>query len=133
MRKTLAMAAAGTTIAAGMLSVAATANAAPLPQPHKAPTSLSVTVSAPVIKAHGRDTVAGTLASGHKALAKEVVWLEWFNGRKLVPAEAALTNGRGVVAFAVAPKASTTYELVFAGTRTLAASHSHAVTVRVAR
>lgn len=133
MRKALAMAAAGSTIAAGMLSVAATANAATDTHSFKAPTSLSVSVSVPGIRAHGRTTVSGTLTSGRKGLAREVVTLDIVNGRRLIPSEAGVTNARGGVSFVISPKATTTYELVFAGTRSLAASHSGTVTVRVLR
>lgn len=131
MRKALAWAAAGTTITAGLLSMAATANAATF-QP-KAPTRLSVTESAPVIKAHGRDIIAGTLAEGRRGLAGETVSLDIVNGRRLIPAEIASTNRGGSVFFTVSPKATTTYVLVFNGTRNLAASRSAVVTVRVVR
>lgn len=133
MRRALMLAAAGTTIAAGMLSVTATANAATLPRPHSAPTSLAVHVSLANARTHGRDTVTGTLTSGRKALAGEVVALDVVNGRRLTPAGTAVTNRNGSVSFVVTPRGTTTYELVFAGTRTLAASHSGVVTVRVGR
>lgn len=168
MRKALAMAAAGSTIAAGMLSVAATANAATVGHPssaptstasptkaptappttkaptappskapkaptRKAPTTLTAKVSAQSIKTHGRSTISGTLSSDRKALAREVVALDIINGRKVTTAESAFTNSRGIVSFVVSPKATTTYELVFAGTHSYAASHSGTVTVRVIR
>lgn len=131
MRKALAWAAAGTTITAGLLSVAATANAATVPR--EAPTTLSVHESAAGFKGNGKVNITGTLAEHGKALAGEAVTLDIVKGRSLDPAGTAHTNRDGGVAFAVSPKATTTYKLVFNGTRTLAASHSGTVTVRVSR
>jgi len=133
MRKALAWAAAGTTIAVGLLSVAATANAATFAHPPKTPTALSVHQSAPGFKGHGKVAVTGTLSEHHKAVAGQAVTLDIVKGKHLVPAGAAHTNRGGAVAFTVSPKASTTYELVFSGTKTLAAAHSGTVTVRVSK
>ena len=130
MRKALALAAAGTTIAAGLLSVAATANAATVAV-RKAPTTLSVRESAPGFHGHGKVVVTGTLSQGRKPLTGEAVTLDVVHGRELVPAGIARTNRGGGVSFTVSPKTTTTYELVFGGTKDLAPSHSRTVTVRV--
>jgi hypothetical protein len=133
MRKALGWAVVGATAAAGVLSVSATANAATFPQRHKAPTTLSVRESAPVIRSHHKDTSTGKLAEGRKPLARESVTVTVVEGRRLVPAGTARTDRFGDVSFTVAPKGTTTYQLVFTGTGTLAASKSHTVTVRVVR
>jgi len=118
---------------AGVLSMGATANAATLSHPHKAPTALSVKVSAPTYRGHGRDTISGKLTEGRKAVANQTVSLDVVSGRHLVPVGTARTNRNGAVSFTVAPKRTTTYDLVFGGTRTLAGSKSAAVTIRVTR
>jgi hypothetical protein len=133
MRKALALAAAGTTITAGLLSVAATANAATVAHPSKAPTTLSARESVSGFKGHGLVIITGTLAEGRRGLAGEAVTLDIVKGRRLVPAGTARTDRGGVVAFTVSPQATTTYDLVFDGTRALAASQSGPVTVRVSR
>jgi hypothetical protein len=130
MRKALAWAAAGTTITAGMLSLAATANAAPVSHPSKTPTALSVKASP--AKGHTKASIAGTLTWGRgKPIAKEVVALDIVNGKKLIPAGVAHTARNGTVSFSVAPKKTTAYELVFSGTKALGGSHSGIVLVRV--
>lgn len=130
MRKALAWAAAGTTMTAGLLSLAATANAATVSHPPKTPTTLSVTASP--ARGHAKASIDGTLTWGRgKPIAKEVVALDIVNGKRLIPAGVAQTGRNGAVSFAVAPKKTTAYELVFAGTKSLAASHSAIVIVRV--
>jgi len=131
MRKALALAAAGTTITAGLLSLAATANAATVAHSFKAPTALSVTESAAPARGHAKDVITGTLTEGRKALAGEVVTLDIVNGRRLTPGGVARTDRHGAVSFTVAPNKATSYELAFSGTKTLAASHSGIVIVRV--
>jgi hypothetical protein len=131
MRKALAWAAAGTTITAGLLSVAATANAATMDR--ETPTTLSVHESASGFKGHGKVTITGTLAEHSKALAGGTVTLDIVKGRSRVSAGTAHTTRGGGVTFTVSPTATTTYELVFKGTKTLAASQSGTVTVRVTR
>ena len=106
MRKALAWAAAGTTIAVGLLSVAATANAATFAHPPKTPTTLSVHESAPGFRGHGKVTITGALSEHHKAVAGQAVTLDIVKGRHLVPAGAAHTNRGGAVAFTVSPKAT---------------------------
>jgi hypothetical protein len=133
MRKALAWAAAGTTITAGLLGMAATANAATIRHAPQTPTALSVHESASGFKGHGKVTITGTLAEGRKALGGEAVTLDIVNGRRLVPAGSATTNRSGGVTFTVSPRATATYELVFSGTKTLAGSDSGTVTVRVSK
>jgi hypothetical protein len=96
MRKALGWAAVGAVAAAGVLSVSATANAATFPQRHKAPTTLSVRESAPVVRSHHKDTITGKLAEGRKALARESVTVKVVEGRRLVPAGTARTVHRGL-------------------------------------
>ena len=129
MRKALAWAAAGTTIAAGLLSVAATANAATVSHAFKAPTALSIRESA--VRGHAKDSIAGTLSEGRKGLGGEVVTLDIVNGKRVTPGGVARTGRNGAVSFTVAPKKTTSYVLVFGGSKTLAASHSGIVTIRV--
>lgn len=134
MRKALVLTAAGGAIAVGLMSVAATAYAAPFPPPrHQTPTTLSATESAPFIVGRERDTITGTLTAGYRPLAGESVTLEIVNGRGPLPIATERTDRRGDVSFTVAPRSTTTYELVFNGTRTLAASQSGTVTVHVRR
>jgi hypothetical protein len=132
MRKALAFTAAGITLGAGLLSVAATANAATLHR-HQAATTLSATESASVITRHGEDTITGDLTEGSQVLARESVTLETVQGRRLVAVGTARTNRGGSVSFTVSPRSTTTYELVFNGTGTLSASQSGTVTAQVSR
>ena len=129
MRIPLTRAASGAAVAAvTALALTGTANAAPIPV--KVHTTLSIVESRNVIRAGGKDVVAGTLRAGRKGLAKEIVVLDRVVGRTLVPVNAGLTNRAGVVAFTVRPKVTARYELVFRGTGALARSHSGVVTVR---
>lgn len=80
MRKVLATAVAGATVAAGVFSVAGTASAATVARPFRAPTSLSVHVSTFGVRGHQRDTITGTLARGREGLGGEVVALDIVNG-----------------------------------------------------
>src|ERR1700719_3128218 len=89
MRKALAWAAAGTTIAAGLLSVAATANAATVSHAFKAPTALST--REPAVRGHAKDSIAGTLSEGRKGLGGEVVTLDIVNGKRVTPGGVART------------------------------------------
>jgi len=130
MRISLTRAASGAAVAAvTALALTGTANAAPIPV--KVHTTLSIVESRNVIRAGGKDVVAGTLRAGRKGLAKEIVVLDRVVGRTLVPVNAGLTNRAGVVAFTVRPKVTARYELVFGGTANLARTHSGVVTVKV--
>ena len=130
MRTSLIRSLAGVVVAAAaVLALAGPANAAPAhPRVH---TTLSIVESRNVIRAGGKDVVAGTLRAGRKGLAKEIVVLDRVVGRTLVPVNAGLTNRAGVVAFTVRPKVTARYELVFGGTANLARTHSGVVTVKV--
>jgi hypothetical protein len=109
---------------AGM-AIAGTASAATPPKAAAAKTTLAV--------AEAKDVITGTLTSGKAALAKETVYLETVAGKKVaVVGKGAVTSKAGKVTFTVKPTATTTYELVFKGTAKLAASHSTAITVKVA-
>jgi hypothetical protein len=128
MRKSLTWAAAGATVAAAMLSVAGTASAATAK-----PTTLSIEKSPASITAGQSVTISGQLKSGGTALDHEAVALNWVdqyghlhfikNGTSAGPA--------GNVSFTAAPRATTTYELVFNGVAGYARSHSGVVTVPV--
>jgi hypothetical protein len=113
--------------AAGLAVAAGTAGAStPAPAPAKAAkTTLSVTAK--------KDVISGTLASGKKALAKEVVTLDTVAGKKLTVVGKAVTNKAGKVTFTVKPKASTKYELVFKGAGKLGGAKSSVVTITVAK
>jgi hypothetical protein len=133
MRKALAFTAAGITLGAGLLSVAATANAAPLAHRHQAGTTLTAAQSAGVINGRGSVTITGDLTEGSTALARETVTLETVNGRRTASDGTARTNRGGSVSFTVSPRSTTTYELVFSGTSSLAPATSSTLTVRVGR
>jgi hypothetical protein len=105
------------------LALAGPANAAKTPAP-VAKTTLKI--------AEVKDVITGTLAEGKIALAKETVSLWTVSGKKTAPAGTGVTNKAGVVTFKIKPAATTTYELVFKGTKDLGASHSAEVTVKVA-
>jgi hypothetical protein len=133
MRKALALVAAGTAIAGGLLSVAGTADAA-VAAPHKTPTALLVHVAKPVIKKGTKDTVSGILWWGaHKPVAGQVVWLEAVDGKKLVPVGHQTTNKAGAVAFTGDVQSTTVFELVFAGSKNLDPSRSGTVTIKVVK
>jgi hypothetical protein len=106
------------------LAIAGAANAATKPAPAKAP---ATTLKA----AEAKGVITGTLREGKVALAKESVTLESVAGKKATVVAKAVTSKAGVVTFKVAPKATTVYELVFAGTKALSASHSADLTVKV--
>jgi len=131
MRISLTRAASGAAAAAvTALALTGTANAAPIPV--KVHTTLSIVESRSVIRAGGKDLVAGTLRAGiRRGLAKEIVYLDRVVGKKLVPVNVGLTNRAGTVAFTVRPKVTARYVLVFRGTGALARSHSGIVTVKV--
>src|SRR6266852_9519633 len=110
MRKALAWAAAGTTITAGLLSLAATANAATVSHQFKAPTALSIRESGASARGHAKDIITGTLTEGREAPGGEVVTLDIVNGRRLTPGGIARTGRDGAVSFTVAPTKTTSYE-----------------------
>lgn len=105
------------------LAMAGTASAATAPAPKAAATTLKAV--------EAKSTITGTLKEGKVALAKESVTLESVTGKKVTVVGKGVTSKAGVIAFKVAPKATTVYELVFKGTKALAASHSAEVTVKV--
>jgi F0F1-type ATP synthase alpha subunit len=130
MRSSLTRAVAGVAIAsAAIFAVASSASAATTVA--KAHTTLSIVESKSTIKAGQKDLVAGTLKAGKTGLAKEIVLLDRVSGKKLIPVAVELTGKAGNASFTVAPKTTTKYELVFLGTKKLAASHSGVVTVVV--
>jgi hypothetical protein len=127
-----AVSVAAVTAAAG-LAIAGTAIAsspAARPQPTPRPTTLAIDGAKTVIKLGQKDIITGRLMTGKKGLGKEMVILDRVQGTKLVPVRADLTNSAGNVLFKVRPKVTTQYELVFAGTAKLAASHSKVITVK---
>lgn len=118
---------------AGDKALAGSKSAAVTVKVAKLPTKLTASASAASIKAGATDTITGTLTLGGKALVKEPVTLfreVTVNGKtKLVLVATKQTLASGKVTFTVKPGASATYDLVFFGTRTLAASKA---TVKVA-
>lgn len=136
MRKTLRWAAIGATVATAgaVLSVTTMAGASTAPAPK--PTSLTIAASRPVITAGGTEVISGTLKTGHIALAGEPISLDTVDARGALHKTGLLgvtAKNTGLVTFRFVPKASATYELVFAGARGLAASHSGRAVVRVNR
>jgi hypothetical protein len=131
MRAPLTRAVSGVAIAtAAVLALAVPASAKTVP-PAKVHTTLSIVEAKSTIVRGQKDLVSGTLKAGKKAAAKEVVFLDRVAGRKLIPVRAELTSKVGRVSFVVEPKVTTRYELVFRGTKRLAASHSGVVTTVV--
>jgi hypothetical protein len=112
---------------------AAGAATAPAAKAAKQHTTLSIVEQRSTIVRGKKDWVGGTLRAGRKAAAKEVVFLDRVDGRKLIPLRVELTSRTGWVSFTVEPKVTTKYELVFRGTKKLAASHSGVVTTVVKR
>jgi hypothetical protein len=99
----------------------------------KAPTTLSIAASAASITAGSTDTVGGalTITQDSKALPGQWVWLDVVVNGKAHAVKAFKTGKLGKVAFTVKPATTTTYELVYLGTRTLAPTASGTVTVTV--
>jgi hypothetical protein len=142
MRKTLRWAAIGATVATAGAVLSVTTMAGASTTTAKAATTLSVRVAHSPVVPGGADVISGVLSSAGKAVPGKVVWLDRVavvNGKPtLVKVEAKVTDGAkakhpGAVAFLIHPVRTTTYELVFAGDKTLAGSKSAAVTVRVAK
>jgi energy-converting hydrogenase Eha subunit A len=130
MRTSLTRAAAGVAVtAATVLALAGPAHAGPAPA--REHTTLSIVESRSVIKEGQTAVVRGTLAHGKTGLGAETVLLDHFVGGTLVLVRSGLTGPAGGVAFTVDPSVTSRYELVFAGTTTLAPSHSGIVTLRV--
>jgi len=99
--------------------------------PVKAHTTLSIVAARNKIKAGQKDAVGGTLLAGKTPLAGKIIILDRVEGKKLVPVQDGLTGKAGRVRFIVAPKTTAKYELVFLGTKKLAATHSGVVTIIV--
>lgn len=100
----------------------------------KIPTTLSIAESSATITAGSTDTISGTLTitKDGKALPGQWVWLDVVVSGKAHAVKAFKTGKLGAVAFKVKPAATTTYELVYFGTKTLAPAVSGTVTVTVA-
>lgn len=130
MRTSLTRAVAGAAIAAtAVLTAVGTAGAAGAAT--KAPTSLTLTEHAAVIKLGQTDLLTGTLQSGSSPLSGQVVALDKAVKGKWVFLSALHTGGHGHVFFKVGPAVTTSYKLFFAGTAKYNPSSSNAVTVKV--
>ena len=113
MRTLLTRALAGIAIAtASVLTAAGTASAAPRVS---VPTTLSITDTRAVIKLGQTDIIGGTLRSGAKPLAAQIVLLEELVKGKLIFLDARFTDTSGNLSFLVRPRITTFYELVFQG------------------
>jgi hypothetical protein len=99
----------------------------------KAPTTLSIAESSATITAGSTDTISGalTITKDSKALPGQWVWLDEVANGKAHALQAFKTGKLGKVAFKVKPAATTTYELVYRGTKVLAPAASGTVTVTV--
>ena len=130
MRTSLTRAAAGAAVAAAtVLALAGPAYAtSATPLEH---TTLSIVESKSVITDGQTAIVRGRLAHDGTGEGAETVSLDHFVGTTLVDVRTGATDASGVVAFTVAPGATSRYKLVFAGTATLAPSHSGVVTLKV--
>jgi hypothetical protein len=97
----------------------------------KTATTLSIAATAGT-KAKPDTTISGalTLSKSGKALTHQWVWLAWVGSKGKAHLEKAILTGKyGKVAFKVHPATTTTYELIYLGTKTLAATQSGTVTV----
>jgi hypothetical protein len=97
----------------------------------KVPTSLSIAAT-PGTTTQPDTTISGALSvtKTGTALAHQWVWLAWVGSKGVAHRERAFLTGKyGKVAFKVHPASTTTYELLYLGTHTLAPTHSATVTV----
>jgi hypothetical protein len=133
MRSTLTRILVGAAIAATAVGTAVgTAGAAGATT--KTHTTLSIVAARSTIIAGQTDTISGTLRAADKSsTVKKTVELKRWNPslKKWVLRQANLTGKNGWVRFTVKPSVTSRFELVFPGTRTLAASHSGVVTIHV--
>jgi hypothetical protein len=131
MRSTLTRVLASTAVAATVvLTAAGTAGATTLTKTH---TTLSIVAEKSTITAGHSDAVGGTLNAGGASVNKKVVELYRYSAKlkKWEPAQVGLTSKTGWVDFAIKPLVTSTYELAYHGSATLAASHSGVVTIVV--
>ena len=130
MRRSLTRTLAGVVVAAAaVLALAGPASAAPAhPRVH---TTLSIVQSRNVIKAGQKDVIGGRLAAGRQGLPHKIVLLDRWIHHRWVPVRAGLTGPHGWVSFAVWPRVTARYALVYLGNRVFAPTHSGVVTVRV--
>jgi len=129
MRTSLTRTLAGVVVAAAtVLALAGPANAAPAhPRVH---TTLSIVESRNVIKAGQKDVISGRLVADHYGLAHKFVYLDrWFG--HWVPVRVGLTGPKGWISFAVWPRVTAHYKLVYRGSQQFAPTHSGVVTVKV--
>jgi hypothetical protein len=98
----------------------------------KVPTTLSI-ASTPGTTAKPDTTISGalTITKGSKALPGQWVWLDAVVNGKAHALRAFKTGKFGKVAFKVKPATTTSYELVYLGTKVLAPTASAPVTVTV--
>jgi hypothetical protein len=98
----------------------------------KTATALTIAESATSITAGSTDTVSGVLTADSKDVAKSFVWLATVGAKgKVDLLRARATSTTGAVAFTVKPAATTTYELVYVGSKTLKATVSPTVVTTV--
>jgi hypothetical protein len=99
---------------------------------NKTATAVTIAAASASIAKGATDTITGTLTAGTTPVSGQRVYLVVVGSKKrLHPIRAERTSSTGAVSFTVAPKTSTTYELVFPATYTLAGSVSGTVTVTV--
>jgi hypothetical protein len=130
MRKSLTRTLAGVVLAAAtVLALAGPASAAPAqPRVH---TTLSIVQSRNVIKPGHKDVISGRLVADRHGLPHKIVLLDRWIHHRWVPVRAGLTGPHGWVSFAVWPRVTARYVLVYLGNRVFAPTHSGVVTVRV--
>jgi len=131
MRKSLTRTLAGVAVAAAMvLALAGPASAAPAHHA-RVHTTLSIVQSRNVIKPGHKDVISGRLAADRQGLPHKIVLLDRWINHRWIPVRAGLTGPHGWVSFAVWPRVTARYLLVFLGTRVFAPTHSGVVTVKV--
>ena len=130
MRTSLARTLAGVVVAAAtVLALAGPANAAPAHHP-RVHTTLSIVQSRNVIKPGHKDVISGRLVADRYGLPHRIVYLDrWFG--KWIPVRVGLTGPKGWISFAVWPRVTARYVLVYLGNQVFAPTHSGVVTVRV--
>jgi hypothetical protein len=102
-------------------------------KPAKTATSLTIAASPTSIQAGAKTDITGTLTAGSTPLVKKIVNLyRWdATAKKWVRVAVQLTGAKGGVDFVREPGTTRSFELVYFGNATYAASHSDTVAVTV--
>ena len=100
----------------------------------KAPTTLTATAAKGTVSPSQDDLITGTLKSGSKPVAGQLVILQRLEKGKFVAVQHDKTGGAGHVFYTVEPSApSTSFRLVYNGSSSFLKSHSNVVTILVVK